>query len=278
MEARVRSWRVECLPGVECFEARDSSHHYGRHSHESYAIGVIDRGVGGNRVRGAVQHIPAGGVVAMNPEEPHTGYAAGSVPLSYRMLYVPADTFRWLLPESRAQPCFPDSCSLDPGWHARLGTLHRSFSETAQALEHQVQAVETLGAFAAAFGGTSTARRRPTREPRAVRLVKAYLRESHRSHVRLEHLARLTGLHRSYLIRAFRRHVGLPPHVYLIQVRVERAKQLLARGMPIAQVALEVGFVDQSHLTRRFKQITALTPKQFVCGHFCPSQTPTRAR
>ena len=67
-------------------------------------------------------------------------------------------------------------------------------------------------------------------------------------------------------MRAFRKEVGLPPHEFLTQVRIRRAMKLLLRGLPIAEVALETGFVDQSHLTNRFKRLVGTTPKQFAEG------------
>ena len=63
--------------------------------------------------------------------------------------------------------------------------------------------------------------------------------------------------------RVFHDEVGLPPHAYLTQVRVNRARRLLSQGWPITEVAFEVGFVDQSHLNKRFKRITGMTPGQY---------------
>jgi AraC-like DNA-binding protein len=66
-----------------------------------------------------------------------------------------------------------------------------------------------------------------------------------------------------HLLRVFRAAVGLPPHAYQIQLRVARAKELLRAGMPIAAVAVEVGFVDQSHLTRHFKRLVGVPPGRY---------------
>jgi AraC-like DNA-binding protein len=51
----------------------------------------------------------------------------------------------------------------------------------------------------------------------------------------------------------FERAVGLTPHVYLNQIRVREAKRKLSLGMPSAQVALECGFCDESHMVRAFR-------------------------
>lgn len=74
-------------------------------------------------------------------------------------------------------------------------------------------------------------------------------------------LARSCGLSRSYFIRAFKLSMGLPPHHWLMQRRVDRARELLARtGDSIAEIAIACGFADQSHLTRVFHQIVGESP------------------
>jgi AraC-like DNA-binding protein len=81
--------------------------------------------------------------------------------------------------------------------------------------------------------------------------------------VSLERLADLAGLSPFHLTRIFRREVGLPPHVYLKQVRVFKARQLLDQGLAIAEAAAEAGFTDQSHLSRQFKKLLGITPGQY---------------
>ena len=88
----------------------------------------------------------------------------------------------------------------------------------------------------------------------------------HRLHVTLERepgVSQLENVSPFHLVRVFRDQIVLPPHTYLTQVRVKRAKALLAQRWPIAQVAFEVGFADQSHLTRRFKGVVGMPPGQY---------------
>ena len=82
--------------------------------------------------------------------------------------------------------------------------------------------------------------------------------------VSLTELSGLVSLSPYRLVHVFRDTVGLPPHAYLTQVRVERAKRLLAAGQSVARVASEAGFVDQSHLTRHFKALTGVTPGRYA--------------
>jgi AraC-like DNA-binding protein len=78
--------------------------------------------------------------------------------------------------------------------------------------------------------------------------------------VTLDQLASVARLGKFRLLRAFERQVGMPPHRYLIHLRIRWAELLLSRGEAPSVVAARVGFVDQSHLTRRFKQIVGATP------------------
>jgi AraC-like DNA-binding protein len=100
-------------------------------------------------------------------------------------------------------------------------------------------------------------------EPRAVADVIRDFRDRPGHNHRLEDMSRRTGLNPRYLIRVFKARTGVTPHRYLTAVRVDRAKQLLAAGAGIATVALELGFADQSHLTRVFKEYVQVTPGRF---------------
>jgi AraC-like DNA-binding protein len=74
-------------------------------------------------------------------------------------------------------------------------------------------------------------------------------------------LAQECRLSASHFARAFRQATGLPPHRWLLRRRVERAKELLSDGaLPLAQVALACGFVDQSHLNRVFTRTEGHSP------------------
>lgn len=99
---------------------------------------------------------------------------------------------------------------------------------------------------------------------RAILRAREYIHDRHAGRVTLDDLAEAAAVSKHALLRAFRRELGVSPYAYVVQVRVEHAKRLLRRGVPIAAAAFRSGFADQSHLTRHFKRLMGVTPGAFV--------------
>jgi AraC family transcriptional regulator len=97
--------------------------------------------------------------------------------------------------------------------------------------------------------------------PRWLRRAKERMLEEFRSPIRILDLARDVGVHPVHLARVFRRCEGQTPAEYLQRVRVRAACDRLREGeLPLARVAVECGFADQSHLTRTLKRTVGATP------------------
>jgi AraC-like DNA-binding protein len=97
----------------------------------------------------------------------------------------------------------------------------------------------------------------------AVERARVYLQNRPTQSVTLPEVGAIAGVTVPYLVRSFSRTVGLPPGSYHAQVRLARARRLLAEGKSATWVAYECGFADQSHLSRRFKECHGVTPGAF---------------
>ena len=80
----------------------------------------------------------------------------------------------------------------------------------------------------------------------------------------LDEAAKAVGLSRYHFLRVFKKATGIPPHAFRTQRRIDLSQVLLLQGMALSQVALETGFSDQNHFTKRFKQFTGATPRQYL--------------
>ena len=92
---------------------------------------------------------------------------------------------------------------------------------------------------------------------RAIRFMEKNIDSS----IRLDDIAEVVNWSASHLAREFRTQIGVPPHRYLIQLRVDKARDLLETSdLPIAEIAFECGFTHQEHLTRHFRRMCQSTP------------------
>lgn len=83
---------------------------------------------------------------------------------------------------------------------------------------------------------------------------------------RVDEAARLAGMSREGFSRRFRRLHGMPPQVFRLSGRLNEARRLLRDGQPLADLAAETGFSDQSHLGRCFRRAFGVTPGQYRRG------------
>ena len=142
---------------------------------------------------------------------------------------------------------------------------------------------EFLAALEEALAGDGPARAQLPPGLGPLEQARAHLRAHREEPVALDELARVTGLSKYHLVRAFRDRYGLTPHAYLLNLRVDAAKDRLRQGQDPAGVALDAGFCDQSHFTRVFGACVGLTPAAYAKANLppapaIPSKTRTRGR
>ncbi|MCD8490372.1 MAG: AraC family transcriptional regulator [Desertifilum sp.] len=265
-QEQTKFWQVPEADNLELLRATYIRHHFSRHIHETFAIGVIQQGAEVFDYRGTTHIAPAGSIVLINPGEPHTGHAADPSGWTYRMLYPPVGLLQRSVVEAmRGVPAiaFPEPIVHDPilvGWMVRS---HQALEVAAPQLEQESRLLWVLTQVVARHAETRPRLRSPGKETRSIQQVRQYLEAHYAENISLEELAAIANLSPFYLLRVFRQQVGLPPHGYLNQVRLRQAKHLLMKGWAIAQVAHQTGFADQSHLTRQFKRTWGITPGQY---------------
>lgn len=256
-----RHWRHPGVPGVDLLRARYVEHSFTRHTHEGHVFGVIRYGVEDFYYRGRTHSAPAGAIVLVDPDEVHTGHAGTPAGWAYRTCYPARQVVTDIGAEVsalRGTPHFPEPVVWDAAAARTFVAAHRA-AERGDRLAASTLIRTAIARLVQRFATPAPPRRR-TASPAVARLARDLLVEQLADPPALEALATELGVGPFPLLRAFRAEYGLPPHTYLIQERVERARGLLDAGESPARVAAEVGFADQPHLTRHFKRVHGIGP------------------
>jgi AraC-like DNA-binding protein len=262
-----RYWQHDAVEGVDLLRASFVTHRYGRHAHETYTFGLIEAGVEEFDYGSNVFRAGPGAVALLDPDVVHTGHAATPSGWRYRVLYPQVSVVAEVAGElgwRAGTPRFPQTVVYDTGSAVLLRTAHRAAEHgdqlaSSSLLRTALAALLRAHATPGPANGTAPVRR----APQAVGAVRDLLAERLSDPPSLAELAALTGLSQFAVLRAFRDATGLPPHAYLNQLRVRKARQLLDDGLPPADVAAQTGFADQAHLTRHFKRVVGVPPAAY---------------
>ncbi|MEL6524340.1 MAG: AraC family transcriptional regulator [Chloroflexota bacterium] len=267
---RANFWRLPHFGDMELLRATYVTHRFPLHFHEEYVVGIIERNGYEFHYEGSKQQIKHGEIVLINPGEIHSGYPTDDAGWSYRTFYPGITLMRQIAREITGTewttPFFNSPVLRDAQLAGQLRVLHRAMEHHAPRLMQDILLRDALALLISRYAHD---RKNPlyiSGDNRAVVQAREYLHAHFAEDVALEDIAKAVALSPYHLSRLFKRHTGLPPHKYLIQIRLHRAKTLLASGMPIADVAVSVGFADQSHLTKWFKRVHGVPPGQFTIG------------
>ena len=261
-----RYWWDRHTAGLSVLSADFETHEYPPHSHDAFVVAVTEDGGSVIRSRGVTEEAVASRLFVFNPAEPHAGWMGRSRRWRYRSVYLA----RAAIDEAARGlgvdevPYFTRNMIPDADLIEGFLALHRALAEGRDAF-HERELL--IGSFGTLFRRHGSGGRRieagPRDRARFGRAV-ALMRARHGESLRLEEVAVAAGLTVFQLIGLFKRMAGLTPHAYLTQLRLGAACRSLRRGAPIAEVATQCGFYDQSALTRHFKRCYGITPLQFA--------------
>jgi len=245
------------MAGVGAVEAR-TRHVFPRHTHDQFGIGVIHQGAQKSASgRGPVEAGP-GDAITVNPGEVHDGAPIGDFGRSWRILYFDPDVIAEAVADisegGTKEFEFHQPVMHDGRIAGRFLGLYTAMTEAdAGMLRREEMLLLLLAAL----------RPKPQRQegiPLFIAEAREMIEADPARAVTLAELARQCGLSKFQLLRGFFRATGLTPHAYLVQRRVALARTLIARRMPLAEVALAAGFADQSHMTRLFTRTYGVSP------------------
>lgn len=264
----VRYWRHPVVDGVELMHARYRQHAFAPHIHDTYAIGVVYDGVEELRIGSTTEMIGVGGTVVLDPEVVHTGSVAADR-WSYRVLYPSVEVVDDALAEWGRRHGTSSALArvrYDRAAGAAVLAAHRA-AESGDRLAASSTLHTMFGVLWRKEHDTAAADRpgecRNSGNSRMLAAATGMLLDRLAEPPSLAELAGAVGVSRFALLRAFRAKHGLPPYAYLNQHRVRRARVMIARGEPLAEVAVSVGFIDQAHLSRHFRRTVGVTPGEY---------------
>ncbi|MDX2292232.1 MULTISPECIES: AraC family transcriptional regulator [Streptomyces] len=259
---RARYWQYAELPGVDLLHAHYIEKTFSRHTHETFVYAAITEGVEAFHYKNDLVHAGPGQIALVNPDTPHTGHAGIPEGWTYRTLYPDAELIRSIAADViavRSPVGFTQPVVDDPYAAQLVIGVHRAAEEgNALAADSLLRLVTAR--MLRSHGGRLRPLAPRSAGARDAARARAVLEERMAEPPTLERLAADLGTSPFALLRAFRAAYGMPPHTWLTDARVRRARRLLDAGTAPAEAAVAVGFTDQPHLNRHFTRSVGVPP------------------
>jgi AraC-like DNA-binding protein len=262
-----RYWFERKTPGLSLLCADFTTHEYPAHIHEALMVAVTETGGSEIQASGRPDEAHSAALLVVNPTEPHSSRMNGSRRWRYRSFYLERPAIDDVLGGLGIGdlPRFGRNILKDGDLIRGFLTLHHALDDGhADHLRRRELLLGTFGELATRYGDGGARVSIAPHDQALLDSVIEVMRDCHAGHVTLTDLAAVAGLTQFQLIGLFRKGVGMTPHAYLTQIRLESARAALRRDMPIAEAAIQAGFYDQAALSRAFKRCHGITPLQFA--------------
>jgi AraC-like DNA-binding protein len=255
---RLRAWRPGVRGVSEVLHAHFPDHAYPLHTHDTWALLIIDTGVVrydlDRHEHGALRSL----VTLLPPHVPHDGRSIDAVGFRKRVLYLDEP----MLDASWIGNAVDHPGWTDPGLRSQVDRLHAALAHPGDALEAESRLALVRERLAVHLAAAEPPVVR--RDSSLARRLRAMIDDRIRSGITLADAAAELDASETHLVRAFTQEHGIPPHQYLTGRRLDLARRLLLAGRPAAETAIEVGFYDQAHLTRHFTRLLGVPPGRYA--------------
>jgi AraC-like DNA-binding protein len=263
-ESSVKLWHLWPLNQLELLQGTALTNPYCQRFAQNYVIGTVQSGTATLQYRNTDYEVAAGALYIIEPGEV---WACQSKDLTFQHLFVAPALLQHVATEiaecEQPLPHFSNPTLFDASLSRALPNLYNGSTSSASRLQQQEMLLHVLGQLLLFHAENQGKQRKVGRERPAIKRAKAYLEEHYAEDISLEELTSIANLSPFHLSRVFRQTVGLPPHAYQTQIRIARAKTLLAQGFSVGYVASETGFFDQMHFTHQFKRHVGVTPGSY---------------
>jgi AraC-like DNA-binding protein len=257
----IKIQKTKNLDGIEFKTASCQNQVFPKHFHDTYAIGIIEKGVEILDYDNRQTVVPAQSVVAINPFDAHSHRGFDATPWAYSAFYLSPDLFQFFLKKNGISANGKTFMPAHAFENATIFTsIQQLFStEKERDVAHLVEKI-CLHLF-------ENATIKPTHfvdfEAQDIEDAKQYLAHNLLIHIDLEQLAVRYRTDKFTFLRKFKRFTGMTPMRFQMLFRISKAKLLLQTAMPFTDIAYECGFYDQSHFIHYFKKYERVTPMGF---------------
>ena len=262
-----REIRTACYDGelhLEAYRFEGIVQPFPNHFHDYYVIGFIEEGNRSLSCKNKEYMVGQGNILLFNPNDNHSCVQCDGGTFDYRGLNISKEAMLSLAEEitgRRMQVGFSENVIKNNELNHYLHSLHQAIMDGSKEFEKEEMLLFLISLLIEQYGQPFTNCIPECSEE--IERACEFMAEHFAGHITLENLCKCSGLSKSTLLRAFTKSKGVTPYRYLQTIRIGKAKELLAQGVPTVDAAIQTGFSDQSHFSNFFHMFIGLSPSAY---------------
>lgn len=255
------------LGGIKISRGIDVQHKFPVHTHDSYCIGIITKGLRTGFLNTKYTTIHEGQIFILNPGEPHSCETQANSGHDYLVISIPQTFFQsnyYQTETTWSIPHFKKNIIQDHLLCQNIYNWYFSITHTIQLEKKKSLLISLLMNLIVQYSEKNS--NATLYEDNYFRILEVieYIKDHYDEKISISKLAHIANLSPFYFCKVFHKIIGLSPNSFQIQTRIKKACNLILKGESLADIAIHTGFNDQSHFYRFFKRNLGLTPLQYL--------------
>lgn len=258
-------WKPDIEDNITFFNGHFNSFEFDKHAHEEYTISLIHDGNMKGFLDGFSQHFQKSAILTINPDEVHACRTDNEDGYNYTSIYFNKSILEKLSHDEfgSKEIYFNKKTIFKEDIYNKLATLARKDElGLISKLEFECELIEVLKKIFILNSHFSNEKVLNNHDKMVLK-AKEFINDNFFLDLSLDDISKQLDISKYHFLRLFKQKTHCSPHSYLMNRRVEKAKQLLQKGESLVNIAHSCGFSDQSHLHKRFKACVGITPKKY---------------
>jgi len=255
------------LKKITVLQATMRDFSYGKHAHEEFSFGVTLTGRQDFFSSGVFHRSLPGNVLVFNPGEVHDGQSGVEDALHYKMLYIHPEQLEPMLKCAGIQNYkkfeIPQTLFDDKVLRTHLLNMAQLIEKGDSNKLQQECTLYQIAHTLANKQGIDHAKDVSVKADTLLLRARDFIHDNIHKTTSLDDISQHAHLSKYHFLRMFRQHFGMTPHQYILNYRLNLARNELENGVTLDDLVFKYGFSDLSHFNRRFKPVFGITPKQY---------------
>jgi len=258
-------WKPNIQDDILLFKGHFNTFEFDKHAHEEYTLTLVHDGNMTAYLDGSSQKFTKSTILTINPDKIHACKTYDEEGYNYTSLYFNEDVLKQLAKDEfgKNRLYFDKTTLFNQTIYNKLAYLIASEEQgLISKLEFEVGLIEALKSTFM-LNTNRISLKNISSHDKLVSKAKEFINDNFFVNLSLDDIANEMNISKYHFLRLFKQKTHFSPHEYLMNRRLEKAKQSLQKGESIINSAYSCGFNDQSHLHRRFKATMGMTPKNY---------------